>query len=199
MYFKLYTIIDIYSRKIVGWEVWTEETGELAADLVERATLTENTKGKPLVLHSDNGAPMKSYTLKAKLEGLGVLSSYSRPRVSNDNAFPESHFRTMNYRPSYPQDGFYSIEEAREWVLSFVNWYNNEHYHSALKFMTPSSRHNGETKKIMSNRKKVYEAAQKLNPLKFQKGTRNWNPPEIVSLNPTDEDEVKEKIIDKAI
>ena len=197
IYFKLYTIIDIYSRKIVGWEVWPEETGELAADLVERATLTENTKGNPLVLHSDNGAPMKSYTLKAKMEGLGILSSYSRPRVSNDNAFSESHFKTMKYRPSYPKDGFYSIEEAREWVLAFVNWYNNMHYHSALKFMTPSSRHNGETEAIVANRNKVYEAAKALNPLRFKKGIRNWNPPEIVALNPTDE--VKEEIIDKAI
>lgn len=197
LYFKLYTIIDIYSRKIVGWEVWPEETGELAAELVERATLTENTKGKPLVLHSDNGAPMKSYTLKAKLENLGILSSYSRPRVSNDNAFSESHFKTMKYRTSYPNDGFSSIEEAREWVLNFVNWYNNEHYHSALKFMTPSSRHNGETDKIMANRKKVYEAARALNPLRFKKGIRNWNPDETVSLNPTNE--VKENKVGNVI
>lgn len=97
IYFKLYTIIDIFSRKIVGWEIWPEETGELASELVERALLKENVKGKPLVLHSDNGAPMKSYTLKSKFEELGVLSSYSRPRVSNDNSYSEAHFKALKY------------------------------------------------------------------------------------------------------
>ncbi|WP_410506423.1 DDE-type integrase/transposase/recombinase [Haloimpatiens sp. FM7315] len=114
IYFKLYMIIDIFSRKIVAWEVWWEENGELASELVERAILSEKIKGKPLVLHSDNGAPMKSYTLKTKLEALGVLSSYSRPRVSNDNPFSEAQFKTLKYRPNYPQDGFKTIEQARE-------------------------------------------------------------------------------------
>lgn len=121
-YYKLYTIIDIFSRKIVAWEVWNEENGELASELVERAMLSEKVKiknKKPLVLHSDNGAPMKSYTLKAKLEVLGVISSYSRPRVSNDNPYSEAHFKTMKYRPGYPKDGFASIDVAREWVSKF--------------------------------------------------------------------------------
>ncbi|PPK45566.1 transposase InsO family protein [Clostridium algidicarnis DSM 15099] len=197
IYYKLYTIIDIYSRKIVGWEVWTEETGELASELVERTLLLEKAKGKPLVLHSDNGAPMKSYTLKSKLEGLGVLSSYSRPRVSNDNPYSEAHFKTMKYRPGYPQDGFKSIDDAREWVSAFVYWYNNEHYHSGIKFMTPSSRHSGQTMKIIANRKKVYESARKLNPLRFNKGIRNWEPAETVALNPTDE--IKQTLKTEAI
>lgn len=143
IYYKLYMIIDIYSRKIVAWEVWHEETGELASELVERAILSEKIKGKPLILHSDNGAPMKSHTLKSKLEFLGVLSSYSRPRVSNDNPFSEAQFKTLKYRPGYPQNGFKTIEDAREWVLTLVNWYNNKHYHSGLNFLTPNSRHNG--------------------------------------------------------
>lgn len=117
IYYKLYMIIDIYSRKIVGWEVCPYETGELASELVERAI---KIKGKPLVLHSDNGAPMKSHTLKSKLDFLGILSSYSRPRVSNDNPFSETQFKTLKYRPGYPQDGFKTIEAAREWVLEFV-------------------------------------------------------------------------------
>lgn len=196
IYYKLYTVIDIFSRKIVGWEVWTEENGELASELVERAMLSEKIKlknrPKPLVLHSDNGAPMKSYTLKAKLEALGVISSYSRPRVSNDNPFSEAHFKTMKYRPGYPKDGFATLEEAREWVSNFVNWYNNEHYHSGIKFMTPASRHNGQTEEIMNNRKKVYEAARALNPSRFNKGIRNWDPIEQVALNPTDE--IKNKL-----
>ena len=142
-------------------EVWTEENGELASKLVERAMLSEKAKiknnKKPLVLHLDNCAPMKSYTLKAKLKVLGVLSSYSIPRVSNDNPFSKAQFKTMKYRPGYPKDGFAIIEEAKEWVSNFVNWYNNEHYHSGIKFMTPNSRHNGETEVIMNNRIKVYE------------------------------------------
>ncbi|WP_373897789.1 integrase core domain-containing protein [Haloimpatiens sp. FM7315] len=149
-------------------------------------------KGKPLVLHSDNGAPMKSYTLKTKLEALGVLSSYSRPRVSNDNPFSEAQFKTLKYRPNYPQDEFKTIEQAREWVLEFVDWYNNIHYHSSLKFLTPNSRHNGKTDEIMSNRKKVYEAAKKLNPQRFNRGIRNWDLNDKVALNPTNE--IKDKI-----
>jgi putative transposase len=190
-------IIDIYSRKIVAWEVWTEENGALASELVERALLAEKAKGKPMVLHSDNGAPMKSYTLKSKLEVMGVLSSYSRPRVSNDNPFSEAHFKTLKYRPGYPQDGFKTIEEAREWVLIFVDWYNNKHYHSGLKFLTPNSRHNGQTEEIMNNRKKVYETAKKLNPQRFNKGIRNWNLNDKVALNPTDEikEQIKKEIV----
>lgn len=111
----------------------------------------------------------KSYTLKAKLYVLGVTYSYSRPRVINDNPFSEAQFKTMKYRLGYPKDGFTSIEEAREWVSKFVNWYNNEHYHSRIKFMPPNSRHNGETKSIMNNRIKVYEAARVLNPAGFNK------------------------------
>lgn len=187
IYYKLYMIIDIYSRKIVGWEVWTEETGELACELVERAILSEKIKNKPLVLHSDNGAPMKSYTLKAKLEVLGVLSSYSRPRVSNDNPFSEAQFRTLKYRSNYPQDGFKTIDEAREWVANFVDWFNNKHYHSGLNFLTPNSRHNGGENKIMEHRKEVYESARKLYPQRFNKGIRNWDAPKKVALNPTDE------------
>ncbi|MCZ6913941.1 MAG: integrase core domain-containing protein [Rickettsia endosymbiont of Ixodes persulcatus] len=146
----------------------------------------------PLVLHSDNGTPMKSYTLKTKLEVLGVISSYSRPRVSNDNPFSEAQFKTMKYRPGYLKDGFENIEKAREWVSNFVNWYNNEHYHSGIKFMTPNSRHNGETETIINNRIKVYKAARVLNPSRFNKGIRNWTPPKKVALNPTDE--VKNKL-----
>ena len=135
---------------------------------------------------------MKSYTLKAKLELLGVISSYSRHRVSNDNAFSKAQFKTMKYRTGYPKDGFASIEEARKWGSNFVNWYNNEHYNSEIKFMKPNSRHNGDTKAIMANRIKVYEAARALNPSRFNKGLRNWTLFEKVALNSTDE--VKEKL-----
>ncbi len=197
IYFKLYMIIDIYSRKIVGWEVWPEENGDLASELVERVLIAEKARGKALVLHSDNGAPMKSYTLKSKLEFLGVLSSYSRPRVSNDNPFSEAQFKTLKYRPGYPQDGFKSIEDAREWVAVFVDWYNNKHYHSGLNFLTPNSKHNKKDKEIMVHRRKVYNTARERHPQRFNKGIRNWTSPGAVALNPTEE--IREKIKNTAI
>ena len=190
MYFKLYMFVDIFSRKIVGWEVWTEETGELASKLVEKSIMNEKIRGNPLVLHSDNGSPMKSFTLKAKLELLGVMSSFSRPRVSNDNPYSESLFRTFKYRPGYPQEGFVDIDKAREWVFEFVDWYNNKHYHSGLNFVTPSSRHCGQAEGIMANRKKVYMAAKMLNPLRFKRGIKNFDLPVSVSLNPQKEEKV---------
>lgn len=193
MYYKLYMIVDIFSRKIVGWEVWTEETGELASTLVEKAIMNEKIRGNPLILHSDNGAPMKSFTLKAKLESLGVMSSFSRPRVSNDNPYSEALFRTFKYRPGYPQKGFKDIEASREWVLEFVDWYNNKHYHSGLNFVTPSSRHSGQARKIMENRKKVYMSAKLLHPLRFKRGIKKFELPESVYLNPQKED-LKEDI-----
>lgn len=187
MYYKLYVIMDIFSRKIVGWEVWKDELGELASELIERAVLSEHINGKPLVLHSDNGAPMKSYTLKAKLEMLGVMTSYSRPRVSNDNPYSEALFKTCKYTSNYPQNGFKNIEEARDWVSIFVNWYNTIHYHSGLNFVTPMSRHTGSAKEIMEHRKKVYKSARELHPQRFNRGIRNWELPEEVALNPVSE------------
>lgn len=192
IYFKLYMIVDIYSRKIVGWEVWPEETGELAAILVEKSIMNEKIRGNPLVLHSDNGSPMKSFTLKAKLESLGVMSSFSRPRVSNDNPYSESLFRTFKYRPGYPQKGFVDIDKAREWVLEFVDWYNNKHYHSGLNFLTPNSRHCGQAERIMEKRKKVYMAAKLLHPLRFKRGIKKFDVPKHVSLNPQKEEVVEE-------
>ena len=191
LYFKLYMIVDIFSRKIVGWEVWHDELGESASELMERAVLSEKINGNPLVLHSDNGAPMKSYTLKAKLEMLGVMSSYFRPRVSNDNPFSEALFKTCKYRSNYPQEGFKSIEEAREWVYIFVDWYNTKHYHSGLNFVTPISRHTGKGEEIMEHRKKVYKSARELHPQRFNRGLTNWRLPEIVALNPITESKLK--------
>lgn len=187
LYYKLYMIMDIFSRKIVGWEVWPEENGEYAAELVERAVILEKVRNTPLVLHSDNGAPMKAVTLKTKLEFLGVMSSYSRPRVSNDNPYSEALFRTFKYRSNYPKEGFGTIDNAREWVKGFVEWYNNEHYHSGLNFITPNTRHNGIADKIMDKRKRVYKAAKQAHPERWTRDIRNWELPETVALNPTEE------------
>lgn len=180
----LYLILDVYSRKIVGWEVHDQESSELASQLVQKAYLREHVAGMPLILHSDNGSPMKGASLVETLYRLGVVKSHSRPRVSNDNAYAESIFRTCKYRPDYPYKGFAALEDARAWVLKFVNWYNHDHKHSGLKFMTPHQRHTGQTDRVMGNRKTVYEAARAANPRRWSQGIRDWDLPEKVWLNP---------------
>ena len=184
----LYLMLDVYSRKVVGWEIHAEESSELAAELVRKACLREGISGQPLVLHADNGSPMKGATLRETLHQLGVTASYSRPRVSNDNAYAESIFRTCKYRPDYPYDGFADLTEARDWVLRFVHWYNHEHKHSGLKFISPAQRHKGQDRAIMTNREVVYEVARARNPARWSGATRNWRLPQKVWLNPEKED-----------
>ena len=116
-WFYLYLMLDLFSRKIVGWEIHTEESSELAAELVRKACLREGIVGQPLVLHSDNGSPMKGATLLETLSQLGVQTSYSRPRVSNDNPYAEAIFRTCKYRPDYPYGGFTDLAAARDWSV----------------------------------------------------------------------------------
>ena len=188
-YYKLYLIIDMFSRLIVGYEVWEEETAEHAEYLIRKATLSQGTAGRPLVLHSDNGSPMKAATFQATLEKLGVQSSFSRPRVSNDNPYSEALFKTMKYRPKYPFKGFADLDEARKWVEKFVKWYNYEHLHSGINFITPYQRHYGLDKMIMEKRKETYEKAKAKHPERWSKNIRNWTLPEYVSLNPISEEE----------
>lgn len=183
MFFYLYMIMDVYSRKIVGWEVHPVESAEFSAELVHKAILAEGCILDPPVLHSDNGAPQKGFTMRAKLEALGVTPSYSRPRVSNDNPCSESLFRTCKYRPEYPVGGFESIEAARRWVGRFVEWYNNEHRHSAIRYLTPSQRHKGEDDEILARRRKVYQQAKQRRGERWSGPTRNWQPVESVWLN----------------
>ena len=148
-------IEDVYSRKIVGFEVYDREAGDLAAKLLERTLLNEKAIGTGVILHSDNGAPMKSQTLRMKAYELGVLTSYSRPRVSNDNPFAEALFRTVKYAPSFPEHGFDSLDNARVWVNGFVHWYNTEHKHSGLNFVTPNERHTLKDGDILARRESV--------------------------------------------
>lgn len=193
-YYKLYLIIDMFSRLIVAYEVWETEKAEYAENLVRKATLSQGIAGRPLVLHSDNGSPMKAATFLATLEKLGVQSSFSRPRVSNDNPYSESLFKTMKYRPIYPNSGFTSLEEARKWVQKFVNWYNHTHLHSGINFITPYQRHYGLDKEIMENRIKTYKEAKIKHPERWSRNIRDWSLPKYVSLNPIKEEEL-EKII----
>ena len=192
-YYYLYLILDLFSRKIVGWEIHDEESSKHAADLVTRTHLREGVGEQPLILHSDNGSPMKGASLLTTLFSLGIASSYSRPRVSNDNAYAESIFRTCKYRPDYPSKGFANIEEARQWVLKFAHWYNYNHKHSGLKFISPTQRHDGIEEEIMMQREAVYIAAKAKHPERWSGNTRNWELPDAVYLNPEKEQKILAK------
>ena len=183
-FFYLYLFIDIFSRKIVGWQIFTEENSEHASALMLDSCRRENISPNQLTLHSDNGSPMKGATLLATLQQLGVAPSRSRPSVSNDNAYSESCFKTLKYRPDYPSKPFDSLAEARIWVEQFVTWYNTEHRHSAIRFVTPEQRHRGEDVAILKKRKMVYQMAKFVNPFRWKGDTRNWNWIPKVSLNP---------------
>lgn len=186
IYFYLYLILDLYSRKIIAWDVWLEESAENASLLVRRGMLSEQliSQQQLLVLHSDNGSPMKGSSLIETLYQLGITPSRSRPRVSNDNPYAESIFRTCKYRPDFPSKGFSDLTEARTWVLSFVHWYNKEHRHSGLNYLTPNQRHDGSTEQIFEQRRKVYEQAKSIHPERWSRETRNWSLEEEVWLNP---------------
>lgn len=184
MFFYLYLFVDIWSRKIVGWSVENEESMEHSSELIESICAKEGIDAKDLVLHSDNGGPMKGSTMLATMQRLGIVASFSRPRVSDDNPYSEALFRTLKYRPWYPNRPFLDIEEARAWVESFVAWYNNEHLHSSIGFVTPEDRHCGRDKAILARRRIVYRQAQQRHPERWSGGLRNWDRVETVALNP---------------
>jgi len=198
MFFRLYLIMDVYSRKIVGWEVHESELAEHASVLIHKACLAEGIAGKELVLHSDNGSPMKGATMLATLQRLGIVPSFSRPSVSDDNPYSEALFKTLKYTPAYPSKRFESLDKARAWVHRFVQWYNVEHHHSALKFVTPAQRHNGEEEYILEQRKVVYELARKQHPERWSGNTRNWDTNGEVWLNPPKELRAEDQQILKA-
>lgn len=184
LFFYLYLIMDVFSRKIVGWEVYETESADQASILFRKTYLREGVAGRDLVLHSDNGSPMKGATMLATLQRLGVMPSFSRPSVSDDNPYSESLFKTLKYHPGYPDKPFVSLEEARIWVVGFQRWYNEEHRHSGLKFVTPGQRHRGEDIAILEQRQQLYEAAKNKCPGRWSGKTRNWKPVKTVYLNP---------------
>lgn len=183
-FFYLYLVEDVWSRKIVGFAVQREELSEHSARLIERICARDGIDPRGLVLHSDNGGPMKGSTMLATLQRLGVVPSFSRPHVSDDNAFCESLFRTLKYRPGFPRKGFDSIEHAIAWVTSFVRWYNEEHRHSAIGFVTPSERHRGDDVALLEARRKLYARARARKPERWSRAERAWARPVTVELNP---------------
>ena len=184
IYFYLYLFMDIYSRKIVGWQVYNSESAELAGEVMRDICIRERIAPGQMVLHSDNGSPMKGATMLATLQALGVAPSFSRPAVSNDNPYSESLFKTLKYRPAYPRRPFEHLLAARQWVGAFVHWYNEEHRHSAIRFVTPAQRHAGQDVALLTLRKSVYEAAKHQHPERWSGQTRSWKPVLVVHLNP---------------
>jgi putative transposase len=183
-YYYLYLVEDIFSRMIVGWIIEEVQSAEHGARLIDRICQEQGIPKGQLTLHSDNGAPMTGATIVATLERLGVIPSLSRPAVSDDNPYSESLFKTLKYRPSYPDSAFSGIDQAREWVSRFVQWYNTEHLHSAIRFVTPGSRHLGLDQAILAKRTAVYKQAQHQHPRRWSGPTRNWSPITEVFLNP---------------
>lgn len=188
VFLYLYLFMDVYSRKIVGWQVYERESSEWAADIVRDIVQREGIPRQQVTLHSDNGGPMKGATMLATLQTLGILPSFSRPAVSNDNPYSEALFKTLKYRPDYPARPFTDLNQARRWVAGFVDWYNQEHRHSAIQFVTPDQKHSGQDRAILKQRKTVYEAAKKQRPERWRGQTRNWDPVHVVYLNPDKED-----------
>ena len=196
MWFHLYLILDLYSRKIVGWEVHATDDSVHAAHLVRRTALAEGIATmltKP-VLHGDNGSTLKATTVLAMLYWLGVKPSYSRPRVSDDNAYAESLFRTAKYRPEFPAKGFADLDTARAWAAHFVDWYNHEHRHSGIRYVTPEQRHSGQDQLILAARHELYLKARERNPARWSGATRDWSPIGAVTLNPERDSVVKAHI-----
>jgi transposase InsO family protein len=178
----LYMVVDVWSRRIMGWQVSIEESTELAAAFIRRTCEETGVEPRGLVLHSDNGSPMKGSTTLATLRSLGIVPSFSRPQVSDDNPFSEALFRTLKRQPTYPDKAFCSLAAARAWVAEFVDWYNREHLHGGIQFVTPNDRHYGHDASLLAHRQHVYERARHESPARWAHCTRRWAPAGPVRL-----------------
>lgn len=183
-HYYLYLFLDIFSRKVVGWNVYENELSDLAADVLRDIYVREKLQPGQVVLHSDNGNPMKGASMLATMQELGVARSLSRPAVSNDNPYSESQFNTLKTHPSYPSRPFADLGQARIWVAKFVQWYNEDHRHSGIRFVTPSQRHAGLDAAILKRRQALYEKTRARNSARWSGPTRNWTRVDVVHLNP---------------
>ena len=183
-FLRLYLVMDVWSRCIVGWEVHEDESAERAATLIQQICAEAGIDPRGLVLHSDNGKPMRGNTMIATLQWLGIVPSFSRPHVCNDNPYSEALFRTLKHTPAYPRLPFASCDAARQWVTRFVSWYNTEHRHSAIRYVTPDQRHTGADVAILARRHMLYERARRRTPGRWSGKIRNWAAVDAVLLNP---------------
>jgi putative transposase len=165
-YYHLYVIIDIYSRYVPGWLLATRETAELAEGFIAETIRTHNVAADQLTIHADRGTSMASRTVALLLADLGVTKSHSRPHCSNDNPYSEAQFKTLKYRPDFP-DRFGSIEEARTFCRRFFSWYNDHHRHSGIGFHTPADVHYGRAESLQIERARVLQTAYAAHPERF--------------------------------
>ncbi len=184
IYLHLYLTMDVWSRRIVGWRIAEGDSADIAAEFILQACRDGNIDPRGLVLHSDNGKPMRANTMISTLQWLGVIPSFSRPHVSDDNPYSEALFRTLKHTPAYPHLPFTHIDSAQRWVARFVDWYNREHRHSAIRYVTPDERHFGREQEILARRHRLYQRARSSNPERWTRATRNWTPIGSVVLNP---------------
>ncbi|MDR5898834.1 DDE-type integrase/transposase/recombinase [Halomonas vilamensis] len=192
-FYCLYMIVDVFSRKIITAEVFEQESMANNSSVNQRVVLHEGCVNQPLVLHADNGSAMKGSTLQATLQRLNITPSYSRPQDSNDNAISESLLRTCKYRPNFPTDGYADLSAAQQWVVGFLQWYNHEHRHSAIRFVTPAERHAGQDLAVLAKRDEIYVEAKRKHPIRLSGSTRNWTPRKTAWLNPDAEDPVHQQ------
>lgn len=191
VYYYLYVIIDIFSRYVVGWLIADHESKEIAHKLIQQSTLKHGIQPQQLTLHADNGPSMISHTVAQLLEHLGISKTHNRPYKSNDNPFSESQFKTMKYRPEFPER-FASLQHGEAFCQQFFSWYNNEHYHSGIAWLTPVSVHYNKAKDILEQRYAVLMNAFVNNPIRFNNKVPKLkklpnavyiNPPQTIAIN----------------
>jgi len=177
-YYYLYVILDVFSRYVVGWMVAERELARLARELIAETCIKENIAPDQLIIHADRGSSMRSKSVAQLLADLGVTKSHSRPYTPNDNPYSEAQFKTMKYRPGFP-DRFGSLADVRAWARPFFHWYNHEHHHTGLGLMTPSTVHHGHAETVYAQRQQVLEAAYAAHPERFARGMPT--PPKLPS------------------
>lgn len=184
-YWYLYVVLDLFSRKAVAWQVYAHESQSHASALIRDYALRERIAPSQLTLHADNGAVMKGATLYATLQDLKIAPSHSRASVSDDNPFIESLFKTIKYRPDNPVKPFPTLLAARRFADQLLTWYNHEHQHSQISYVTPDDRHHGRDIAILQRRNTVYQRARQKHPRRWSRQTRDWSRKTTVHLNPT--------------
>jgi putative transposase len=175
-FYYLYVILDVYSRFVVGWMIAERESAALGEQLIEVTCAKQGIAPGQLTLHADRGAPMVSKTVTQLLLDLGIAKTHARPYTANDNPYSEAQFKTLKYRPDYP-DRFATLADARAWAKAFFDWYNHEHYHTGLNLMTPAMVHYGQAETVQAQRQGVLQAAYEAHPERFVHG-----PPQVPSV-----------------
>lgn len=195
VYYYLYAMLDIYSRYMVGWMIAEVESAELAEQLITETCAKQGVQREQLTIHADNGSPMIAKSVAVLMADLGVVKSHSRPHVSDDNPFSEAQFKTLKYRPDYPQR-FGSLADARSWARHFFDWYNNEHHHSGLALLTPGAVHFGQAETVRQKRQAVLAQAYQTHPERFVKGAPAPDKlPKAVWINPPKEASAEQPVV----